>query len=53
MNHSFLTLSELNSLVKGVIKQSLDSKYWIVAEISEIRENFSGHCYIELIQKSD
>ena len=53
MAQSYLSLSELNSLVKGVLKQSLDNHYWLVAEISEIRENYSGHCYLEFIQKSD
>jgi len=25
--------------------------YWVIAEISEIRENYAGHCYLELIEK--
>ena len=25
--------------------------YWVIAEISEIKENFAGHCYLELIEK--
>ena len=25
--------------------------YWVIAEISEIKENYAGHCYIELIEK--
>ncbi len=53
MTQAYLTLSELNLLVKEAIKLSLDKNYWIVAEISEIRENYSGHCYLEFIQKSD
>jgi exodeoxyribonuclease VII large subunit len=53
MSQSFLTLSELNLLVKGVIKESISKNFWLVAEISEIRENYSGHCYIEFIQKDE
>jgi exodeoxyribonuclease VII large subunit len=25
--------------------------YWVVAEISEIKENYNGHCYLELVEK--
>jgi exodeoxyribonuclease VII large subunit len=53
MAQTFITLYELNLFVKGVIKESLSKNFWIVAEISEIRENYSGHCYIEFIQKDD
>ncbi len=30
---------------------ALPDMYWIVAEISEIKENYAGHCYLELIEK--
>ena len=53
MPSSFLTLFELNLLVKEAIKNSLDKKFWIVGEISEIRENYSGHCYMEFVQKDE
>lgn len=46
-----LTLFELNSLVRGVIEDTLDEAYWVEAELSEARE-VRGHCYIELIQKN-
>lgn len=46
-----MTLLELNSLVKKAVKYSLPESYWIQAEISEIKEHYSGHCYLELIQK--
>ena len=26
--------------------------YWVIAEISEIKENYAGHCYLELIEKN-
>ena len=25
--------------------------YWVVAEISELKVNYSGHCYLELVEK--
>jgi exodeoxyribonuclease VII large subunit len=27
--------------------------YWVIAEISEIKENYAGHCYLELIEKNN
>ncbi len=48
-----ITLYELNQQVKEAIAQSFSSKYWVIAEISELKENSSGHCYLELIQKED
>ncbi|KAB2866102.1 MAG: exodeoxyribonuclease VII large subunit, partial [Bacteroidales bacterium] len=47
------TLFEINRLVKEVLTKSLPESYWVIAEISEINEHSSGHCYMELIQKDD
>lgn len=47
-----LTLEQLNKKIKSLLKEGLDS-YWVIAEISELNLNYSGHCYLELIQKSD
>jgi exodeoxyribonuclease VII large subunit len=46
-----LTLSELQLLIRDSIYLSLPDFYWVVAEISEIKQNSSGHCYLELIEK--
>ena len=46
-----LTLSELNELIKDVLSNTFSSAVWVVAEISELKENRSGHCYLELIEK--
>jgi exodeoxyribonuclease VII large subunit len=53
MAHEFISLSQLNGIVKEVLKDNLVKTYWIVAEISEIRQNYSGHCYMEFIQKDE
>ncbi len=53
MAHEFISLSQLNGIVKEVLKDNLIKTYWIVAEISEIRQNYSGHCYLEFIQKDE
>jgi exodeoxyribonuclease VII large subunit len=46
-----LTLFELNGLIKGSIKQAFPDSFWVVAEISELKVNVNGHCYLELIEK--
>ncbi len=46
-----LTLTELQLMIRDSLYISLPDMYWVVAEISELRENYSGHCYLELIEK--
>lgn len=46
-----LTLSELNSLIKDALMDAFPETVWVVAEISELKENRIGHCYLELIEK--
>lgn len=52
MKASPITLETLTKKIKGLLKDGLDS-YWVVAEISELSVNYSGHCYLDLIQKSE
>lgn len=46
-----LTLFELNSLVHQVFSKYLPDEYWVQAELSEVRVNPAGHCYVEFVQK--
>jgi exodeoxyribonuclease VII large subunit len=46
-----ITLSELTSQIQQTIRLTFDTPVWIRAEISELRENPGGHCYLELIEK--
>lgn len=46
-----LSLFEFNSLVKSTLEKTLEPSYWIVAEISEMRLNQKGHCYMEVVEK--
>ena len=48
-----LTLLDLNQLVRNKLRRDFPDTYWISAEISECKEHFSGHCYLELIQKRE
>jgi len=46
-----LTLSELNKQIGDVLESAFPKGVWVVGEISELKENRNGHCYLELIEK--
>jgi len=46
-----LSLSELQLIIKDSLYLALPDMYWVAAEISEIKENYAGHCYLELVEK--
>ena len=46
-----LSLYELNSMVRDALSMTLPDSYWVEAELSEVREGYGGHCYMELIEK--
>lgn len=48
-----LTLTELQLIIRDSLYMALPDMYWVIAEISEIKENFAGHCYLELIEKQN
>jgi exodeoxyribonuclease VII large subunit len=48
-----MTLYALNSMVRNAINGQLHSRYWVVGELSEVRETAAGHCYIELVQRDE
>ncbi len=48
----FLSLLELNQMVRETIDEAMPDEYWVEAELSECRET-RGHCYLELIQKDE
>lgn len=50
-NH--IGLYQLNATVKQGLKQLFPECIWIVAEIADLREHISGHCYLELVEKHD
>lgn len=47
-----LSLYELNALVKRSITSCMPDTYWLQAELSDVRSNYSGHCYLEFVQKN-
>lgn len=46
-----LSLYDLNALVRRNLEQCLPDEYWVQAELSDVRTNSTGHCYLEFIQK--
>ena len=48
-----ITLFELNNMLSVAVNNAFPKQYKVAAEISELRENNSGHCYMELIEKDD
>lgn len=46
-----LSLYELNSLIKKVLRDGFPELYWMRAETSDVRVNQNGHCYLEFIEK--
>jgi exodeoxyribonuclease VII large subunit len=51
MTDDKLSLSELQLIIKDSLYLSLPDFYWVIAEISEMKENSAGHCYLELVEK--
>ena len=48
-----LTLQELNSMVARAVASAMPASCWVMAEIGELTEHPSGHCYMELCQKDE
>ncbi|GAY30082.1 exodeoxyribonuclease 7 large subunit [Bacteroidaceae bacterium] len=46
-----LSLRELNGLVRETLEMSLPTRFWLAAELSEVRTAANGHCYVEFVEK--
>lgn len=46
-----LSLTELQLVIRDSLYVAFPGMYWVTAEISEIKVNYSGHCYLELVEK--
>ncbi len=53
MDNKAVSLYDLLGQVKLAFKSSLPGAWWVMAEISELKLNYSGHCYLELIEKNE
>ena len=48
-----ITLRELQLQIKAAVEGVLPLPVWVVAEVAELKVNYSGHCYLELVEKSE
>lgn len=48
-----ISLFELNSRIRQTLKGQFADAVWITAEITEIQNNSSGHCYLQLADKKE
>ena len=46
-----LTLLDLQRMVRATLESRFNDPLWISAEISELKVNRSGHCYLNLVEK--
>ncbi|MCM1150913.1 MAG: exodeoxyribonuclease VII large subunit, partial [Alistipes senegalensis] len=46
-----ITLRELQRAVGRTLEEAFEMPLWVSAEISEIKVNYTGHCYLELVEK--
>ena len=51
MENKAMSLLELNGMVRSCIRSYMSDEYWVQAELSDVRSNYSGHCYLEFVQK--
>ena len=51
MENNPLSLLELNALIRRSVQACFPDSYWVQAELSDVRANSSGHCYLEFVQK--
>ena len=47
------SLYDLNKMLRQGIRELFPESLWVQAEIAECKENASGHCYLELVEKQE
>ena len=48
-----MKLSELQDEIREMLHDKFERPRWISCEIMDITENYSGHCYLDLIEKDE
>ncbi len=48
-----LTLFQLQGAISQTLKERFALPVWVSCEISDMKVNYSGHCYLELIEKGE
>jgi exodeoxyribonuclease VII large subunit len=52
-NKNIVSLFDLQNMIKEELNSAFSANYQVVADINEIKENASGHCYLELVQHDE
>jgi exodeoxyribonuclease VII large subunit len=52
-NKNIISLLELQTMIKEKLNVVFSANYQVVADINEIKENSSGHCYLELVEHGE
>ena len=47
------SLTQLQSEIRKIVSDNFTVDIWVIAEVSEVKINFSGHAYLELVEKSE
>lgn len=47
------SLVEVCRMIQQSLEISFPDSFWVIAEISELKENRTGHCYMELVEKGE
>lgn len=50
---SCITLYDLQRMVRTTVEECFATPLWVSAEISELKVNRSGHCYLDLVEKGN
>lgn len=50
-NMKTMSLSELQHGIRETLLKNFPESLWVTGEISELTENSSGHCYLDLVEK--
>ncbi|MBR5853893.1 MAG: exodeoxyribonuclease VII large subunit [Alistipes sp.] len=50
---SCITLYDLQRMVRSTVEECFTTPLWVSAEISELKVNRSGHCYLNLVEKGN
>ncbi|MFI3327688.1 MAG: exodeoxyribonuclease VII large subunit [Rikenellaceae bacterium] len=48
-----MTLSQLQGAIQDSLAERFSIPVWVSAEISDIKVNATGHCYLELVEKGE
>jgi exodeoxyribonuclease VII large subunit len=51
MNRNSYSIFEVSQKIQVALEAAFPSTIWVIGEISEIKENRTGHCYLELVEK--